>query len=141
MTRHASKLTRELLAGTGERATPTRLAVLEALLAADRALSHHELEEALRKRSRRCDRVTLYRVLEWLVGRGLVHKIAAEDRVWRFNAAGPEPHPHAHFQCTRCKRIYCLEELPPAFAFKLPPGFRYEHADLKLQGACADCRT
>ncbi len=141
MSPDASERALTLLAAAGQHATPARLAVLETLLDADRTLSHHEVDEALRKRSRYCDRVTLYRVLEWLVRRGLAHKIAGVDRVWRFNAADHELHPHAHFQCTRCKRVYCLEELEPDLAFKLPPGFRYEHADLKLQGACADCRA
>lgn len=130
----------ELLAGTGERVTPTRRAVLEVLLAADRALSHHELEQALRERSRHCDRVTLYRVLEWLVSRGLAHKIASEDRVWRFKAARNEEHRHAHFQCTRCREVFCLEDLQPVFILTLPPGFSYEHAELKVQGVCSDCK-
>ncbi|MGN2393708.1 Fur family transcriptional regulator, partial [Pelomicrobium sp. G1] len=68
-----------------ERATPARVQVLGVLLAADQPLTHHEVEEALRGRGR-VDRVTVYRVLEWLVGQGLAHRIAGDDRVWRYKA-------------------------------------------------------
>jgi len=60
-----------LLAERGARATRARIDVLSALLAADEALSHHDVERRL-ARGHDIDRVTLYRVLEWLTGQGLV---------------------------------------------------------------------
>lgn len=134
-----------LLTGAGERATAARLAVLTLLLDSPRALTHNELAAAARDGGTELDRVTLYRVLDWLVEKGLAHKIAGEDRVWRFNAmaAGAsglaEAHEHAHFQCSRCGRLYCLGDLRPVFAFTLPPGFRCEHAELTLRGLCPEC--
>jgi Fur family ferric uptake transcriptional regulator len=120
------------------RATPARVQVLEALLAAPHALSHAEVEARLDPRA--CpDRVTLYRVLDWLVSQGLAHKIAGEDRVWRFNAVGRADHGHAHFHCMRCGQVFCLSELQPAFAFNLPPGYRYQKAELSIQGLCPQC--
>lgn len=120
------------------RATPARVRVLETLLAAPHALSHAEVEASLG--SELCpDRVTLYRVLDWLVGKGLAHKVAGEDRSWRFNAVAQEGHGHAHFQCTRCGQIYCLSDLQPAFAFTLPAGFLYQRAELTIQGLCPGC--
>lgn len=120
------------------RATPARVRVLEALLATPHALSHAEIEASLGAGV--CpDRVTLYRVLDWLVSNGLAHKIAGDDRVWRFNAVAPDNHGHAHFHCSRCGQVYCLSELQPAFAFSLPPGFRYEKAELSIQGLCPNC--
>jgi Fe2+ or Zn2+ uptake regulation protein len=88
-----------LLAGTGARLTRARIEVLAALLRADEALTHHEVERRLR-RGQDVDRVTLYRVLEWLTEQGLVHKVSGEDRIWRFSAAGRRPARgggHAHF--------------------------------------------
>ncbi len=134
-----------LLQGAGERPTPARLAVLDILLATPRALTHTEIATAAREAGSELDRVTLYRVLDWLVEKTLAHKIAGEDRVWRFNAMGPDnhgqagAHEHAHFQCSRCGRLYCLDELRPVFAFSLPPGFRCDHAELILRGLCPDC--
>lgn len=134
-----------LLKRVGERSTPARLAVLDILLATPRALTHSEIADAARKAGSEQDRVTLYRVLDWLVEKGLAHRIAGEDRVWRFNALAGEAreqagtHEHAHFQCSRCGRLYCLDGLRPAFAFTLPPGFRCDHAELTLRGLCPDC--
>lgn len=122
------------------RATPARVGVLDCLLAAPHALTHAEVEASLD--SDRCpDRVTLYRVLDWLVSQGLAHKIAGDDRAWRFNAVVRENHGHAHFHCTRCGQVFCLSELQPAFAFNLPPGYLYQKAELSIQGLCPRCNT
>lgn len=120
------------------RATPARLHVLEVLLAAPHAMSHAEIEAGL-EASACPDRVTLYRVLDWLVSKKLAHKIAGADRTWRFNAVDRSNHGHAHFHCTRCGQVFCLNELQPAFAFSLPPGYQYESAELRIQGICPRC--
>lgn len=120
------------------RATSARLRVLELLLAAPHAMSHAEIEAGLEAEV--CpDRVTLYRVLDWLVSKELAHKIAGEDRTWRFNAVAQDSHGHAHFHCSRCGQVFCLSELQPAFAFNLPPGYRFQRADLTIQGLCPSC--
>ncbi len=120
------------------RTTPARVRVLEVLLAAPHALTRAEVEARLEADA--CpDRVTLYRVLDWLVSRGLAHKIAGDDRAWRFNAVDREDHSHAHFRCTRCGQVFCLSELQPAFAFSLPPGYQYQKAELSIQGLCPRC--
>lgn len=120
------------------RVTPARLRVLEILLAAPHAMSHAEIEAGLDPAV--CpDRVTLYRVLDWLVSKGLAHKVAGDDRAWRFNAAEQAGHSHAHFRCTRCGQVFCLSELQPAFAFNLPPGYQFQHAELTILGLCPGC--
>lgn len=128
----------EALIRSHGRATPARVSVLDVLLAAPHALSHAELEAHL-DGDPGPDRVTLYRVLDWLVSQGLAHKIAGDDRAWRFNAVARENHGHAHFHCTRCGQVFCLSELQPAFAFNLPPGYLYQKAELSIQGLCPSC--
>lgn len=128
----------ETLIQSHGRATPARVRILEILLAAPHALSHAEVEARLE--ADLCpDRVTLYRVLDWLVSNGLAHKVAGDDRTWRYNAVDLENHGHAHFHCTRCGQVFCLSELQPAFAINLPPGYRYERAELSIQGLCPQC--
>ena len=106
-----------------ERPTPARVAVLNALIATPTALTHLEIAAATQTAGSTLDRVTLYRVLDWLVDKGLAHKIAGEDRVWRFNAMTPNgqdshaTHEHAHFHCSQCGWLYCLDDLHPVFAF------------------------
>ena len=129
---------RERIRASGERLTTPRVRVLGALLEAGAARSHQDIEKALG--ATRMDRVTLYRVLEWLVSTGLAHRIAGSDRVWRFSIAG-ETHPsHAHFQCSRCGKVLCLDE-PSArrIALPMPRGCRPERVELTVTGLCADC--
>ena len=77
----------ELIRATGERVTNARIEILATLLEADGALTHAEIEGLLAQASG-IDRVTVYRVLDWLTAQNLAHKISGDDRVWRFNAAG-----------------------------------------------------
>jgi Fur family ferric uptake transcriptional regulator len=127
------------IAANGGRATRTRVAVLDILSSAGRPLAHDEVGEALTQLGIDHDRVTLYRTLDWLVTHALAHRVAGADRSWRFNAAADEAHGHAHFHCSRCGGVYCLESLQPAFAATLPAGFRMERADLSFHGRCPNC--
>jgi Fur family ferric uptake transcriptional regulator len=121
------------------RATRQRIAVLAVLLAARRALSHHEVERKVKRRAG-VDRVTVYRALEWLVACGLAHRIPGDDRVWRFNAAA-EGHAqrHAHFQCNDCGEVICLEKAVAADIVPLPAGYRSQEVELIVKGLCAGC--
>lgn len=106
------------------RVTPARVKVLAALLGAPRALSHQDMQESFAE----MDRVTLYRALDCLIAAGLTHKIAGDDRVFRYSAgtehserggasvqqrarasqATTTQHQHGHFKCTRCAKVFCL---------------------------------
>ncbi len=128
-----------LIRGTGARLTRPRVGVLATLLAAEQALSHHELEQRI-DRSFDVDRVTIYRVLDWLTAQGLAHRIAGDDRVRRFNAAGHvHEGSHAHFQCNACSTVFCLEESSPGPLIRLPRGFRPQQVELTVKGLCAKC--
>lgn len=140
MTEPASRAS-ERLRSDGRRGTPARLAVLDILLAAPTALSHQEVEQAARGKGLTADRVTLYRVLDWLVSQGLAHRIEGQDRVWRYKAGEREGHGHAHFHCNRCGQVYCLDELRPAFALSLPPGYLFQGAELTIRGLCPRCNA
>lgn len=120
------------------RATPARVRVLDLLRQATRALSHGEIEARLESGDQ-VDRVTLYRVLDWLVSKGLAHRVAGEDRAWRFNAVDQEGHQHAHFLCRRCGQVYCLDATPAGLGHGLPPGFMAERVELNVVGLCAAC--
>ncbi|HPE60114.1 MAG: transcriptional repressor [Thiothrix sp.] len=134
-------LARTLMAQTRGRITDARINTLGILLEHDAALSHQEIEARAQQQGLPFDRVTLYRALDWLVRQKLAHRIAAPERGWLYNA---QPHlstPHAHFHCTRCDHVYCLENLQPALLFNLPPGYQLESVELSLKGACPACAT
>ena len=129
-----------LLKTTGGRATQARLLVLGILLEATAALSHWEIEQQAHIRGLAADRVTLYRVLDWLVEQGLAHKIMGADRTWRYNAHAELNHAqHAHFHCQSCQQVFCLEQLQPAVLLSLPPGYQLRHVEINLQGLCPAC--
>lgn len=124
---------------TGERVTSGRVRILTILLTEQRAITHHEIEERL-SGEQRLDRVTLYRVLEWLNKRGFVHRVASDDRVWRFRANfDAHSHQHAHFKCTRCTTVICLDDLKARYDGPLPAGYRSQAVELIVKGVCAEC--
>lgn len=121
----------------GARATPARIRVLQILLNAPAALTHHDIEQALGALA--LDRVTLYRVLDWLVEAGLAHKSTDARGVFRFSvAAAGEHQAHTHFRCDFCGRVFCLDAPPPTPP-RLPDGFSLLRIDLDLRGCCATC--
>lgn len=152
------------------RATDARIKVLAALLGARYALSHQDVQDKLTD----MDRVTLYRALDCLTDAGLAHKIAGDDRVFRYNAAAEQhdhggahaqQHQHGHFKCTRCARVFCIEnvdekllsgagtktsadtspqkslkqQLQKVMQTALGKGFQTHDIELTIKGWCADC--
>lgn len=134
------------------RITPARIKVLAALLDAQRAFSHQDMQDAFAD----MDRVTLYRALDCLTDAGLAHKIAGDDRVFRYSAgterghmrqdASHEPHhQHGHFKCTRCAKVFCLDSigeqglLNDALQETLGKGFQSHDIEFTIKGWCADC--
>jgi Fur family ferric uptake transcriptional regulator len=110
--------------------------VLAALLEAKRPVSHHELESRLAP----VDKVTLYRVLDWLVAQQIAHRVAGDDRVRRFAVADPRHAEHAHFECLRCNAVTCLSDLPSrSVAVTMPRGYRFDTFELTAKGLCARC--
>ena len=130
----------KLLAERGVRTTRARIDVLSVLLAAGQALTHHEVEGRLKK-GHDVDRVTLYRVLEWLTEQGIAHKLSGDDRVWRFSVSGrahAATGAHAHFQCSDCGKVICLDEARMP-AISLPRGFRRREVEVTVKGSCDAC--
>lgn len=130
---------RERLRALGERQTPARVAILALLLESPHALSHQAIADRLEERGEHYDRVTLYRVLDWLVAQHLAHKLAGEDRIWRFNAVTNEQHIHPHFQCQACGQFSCLDAVQLTLS-PLPDGYTLQAVDTTLHGLCPACQ-
>jgi Fur family ferric uptake transcriptional regulator len=136
---YLQKQSEEMIRRRGERVTPARIQILAILLGECQAITHQEIEERLREKHR-LDRVTLYRVLEWLSEKGFVHKVVSEDRTWRF-LANTEEHPgqHAHFECLGCTRVVCLEDFEAVYEHPLPVGYHFWEIELTVKGLCDEC--
>ncbi len=131
---------RQLVKESGGRNTEARRNVLACLIAAGKALSHAEIEAQLADTD--LDRVTLYRVLEWLVERSLAHRVgglSGFDRAMRFAFSRPERRSaHAHFQCVRCGTTMCLDDVAVP-ALPVPDGIELQGIELAAFGYCAPC--
>jgi Fur family ferric uptake transcriptional regulator len=117
-----------LLRDASVRVTAARTNVLSTLLTTRAALSHQDIQDTFTE----MDRVTLYRALDCLTEAGLAHKIAVDDRIFRYSASSDqhEPHKHGagahqhrkpqaqhqhgHFKCTNCARVFCLDDTADA---------------------------
>ena len=128
----------------GLRSTPARERIFEYLNTHERALALTDLERDL---SAVGDRATLYRTLKSFEDAGLVHKVVGLDGVIRFalceTACGLHHahfHTHAHFSCTQCGHLTCLQEIELP-RIELPEGYQTNEVQLVFSGTCQHCGT
>jgi Fur family ferric uptake transcriptional regulator len=144
----------QIFTDAGLRSTKARIAVLNVLTNANSALSHSEILEQMSSQ-KEFDRVTIYRVLDWLTEHHLIHKISGENRAWKFQLSQSsysqiEPdsdkkqflanlHQHAHLHCASCGKVTCIHELKPQFPKQVLAQYHVESIDINIKGLCSDC--
>lgn len=132
----------ERLHRAGERVTPQRLRVADALAAAGRQLTAEELWLRMRAREGRIGRATVFRSLEALVDAGLARRLEREHHVYGYVACRPSH--HHHLACTACGRVMEIDEsyvAPVADRVAAETGFVIDDARLDFYGRCGDCRV
>ncbi len=134
----------EELHTAGLRATPARIAVLDALHRASAPRSHAELCRQLS--AKRLDPTTIYRNLVALTEAGLCVRSDHGDRRWRFELARGaheqrSTHRHPHFLCTDCGGVSCLPEVEVRVpkSENLPRSTHAGHFEVQLRGLCDRC--
>lgn len=131
----------EACARDGETLTPLRRAVLALVLQAPRPLTAYQLLEQLQA-ARRAAPPTIYRALDFLLARRLVHRI---ERLGAFVACAEPDHEHALAQFLICRQCHAVTELDDhdvaeaVAAAAGSIGFRLEHAVIEVDGLCASC--
>jgi len=133
---------RRLLESRQLDSTPHRLAVLAAVGDSPGPLRAQDILVQLR-RTRTINRVTVYRILDLLVEKGLVERMSSGDRSFRYGLS-PDVHhrPHAHFYCTRCGLMECLaEDQVEIDTEPLARAFRgvIDKVEIRLDGTCKTC--
>ena len=106
------------------------------------AVSHAELEGAFNGDA---DRVTLYRALNTLEEKGIVHKVLGRDGIARYALCQDDctvhrhDDQHLHFHCNTCKNVFCLavDDYPEV---NLPAGFMLSKIQLSAEGICDICQ-
>jgi Fur family ferric uptake transcriptional regulator len=132
----------ELLEKSGLGATSHRLKVLEIIGNNNSPLSAREIYNTL-NRTDEINRVTVYRILERLVESGLIDRISSGGRSFRYGLAPNENHePHAHFYCTECGNLECLN--PESLRLDMDPIQRtfpgkVRNVQIRLDGLCKTC--
>jgi Fur family transcriptional regulator, ferric uptake regulator len=130
---------KQFILDAGLRPTNARVAVLNTLSEAASALSHPEVLERL-AHYKEFDRVTIYRVLDWLTENHLVHKVVSENRAWKFQFSQHEAaHQHAHLECSACGKLICIHEIEPHFSKPILSKYQVESIDIHLKGICQEC--
>ena len=132
----------QLLARHGVRPTVVRLAVLEILGTAPRALRALDILELLRVR-RPVNKVTIYRLLDDFTRCGILRRLSLEGRVSHYELACEHYPPHPHFQCHTCREVQCLEPVPLKRMWEEiqgPLGNRADHIEVRVAGLCHKCR-
>jgi len=133
-------LTRDRLRAAGERVTPQRLLVAEALAATDRQLTAEQLWHRLRRRSPQIGRATVFRTVEALVAAGVARRFELENHVYGYAAC--DPGHHHHLACSVCGRVEEIDEgyvSPVATRVASDTGFVIDDARLDFYGRCARC--
>jgi len=143
----------DIIKQAGLKSTASRLEVISVLVKHNAPLTHQEI---LKQLPDSFDRVTLYRVLDWLLKNNITHRVAGQDRAWHFQlndgaknlyrkATTTTPsgvvneHSHAHFECKDCGKIFCLENVYPKLSNEMPADFNVDSVELNIKGRCVKC--
>jgi len=132
----------ERLAAAGERVTPQRLRVANALAADGRQVTAEELYRSLRHHLPRIGRATVFRTLDTLVDVGVARRLELDGHVYAYVACLAEH--HHHLACTNCGRVEEIDEAyvrPIADKVAREMGFQIDDARLDFYGRCATCRA
>ncbi len=124
--------------------TQLRRSVLGLVLQAGRPVTAYQLLDMLKETREGAMPPTIYRALDFLMSKQLVHKIE------RLNAFVPctDPGQHTHSAqfliCSQCGRVSELEDHTVAHALEQAAragGFRLSNVVVELEGICAACDT
>jgi Fur family zinc uptake transcriptional regulator len=120
--------------------TETRRKVFELVIKAGQPIGAYRLLEAMQDKGSRVMPPTVYRALNFLQGKGLVHRIESLNA---FVACTPSGHEHGQFLiCSECGRTEELADESVSAMMReraKSRGFTLTQPMIELKGLCADC--
>jgi Fur family ferric uptake transcriptional regulator len=105
------------------------------------ALSHNDLEVLT---GQRYDRVTIYRTLDLLCAKSIIHRVIDDSGISKYSLSkyeppeNPEVNKHLHFKCQKCGHTYCFSTIDlPEINF--PAQLKVTSLDISAEGICHNC--
>lgn len=122
--------------------TRNRLTVLEVVGNNNSPLNAQQIYATL-IRNHEINRVTVYRILDLLVEKGILERLSGAGRSFYYGLAPNDHHrPHPHFYCTSCGNIECLN--PESLLLDVAPLERTYPGEIqgvavRVDGVCKNC--
>ena len=131
-----------LLQGQGVEPNLNRLQVLTVLEGSQHPMTAKEVLDTILE-SRKVDRVTIYRILDLLVDKGVLNRVSTGVGAASYclRESGKNDG-HSHFHCTVCGKVQCIDNNTlnidkDALISAIP--LRVSNVDLRLDGICEEC--
>jgi Fur family ferric uptake transcriptional regulator len=131
---------KEILKKRSLKATSNRLNLLTKLQNNGSAMSYSKIQETMQP----IDRVTLYRTIEKLKEKGIIHTAFQSNNEIYYAICGMDCstenhiHNHVHFKCIKCETVTC-EELLNSLNILLPK-YEIHNIAVNVNGLCEICR-
>jgi len=135
---HAERACRE----RGQRFTPIRRQVLEALLSSHRPLGAYDVAALLARGHARPAPITVYRALDFLIEQGLVHRIVSRNAFLACAHNHDERATVAFLICERCSavgEIAAAALAQPLIDRARADGFAPKLTVVEIAGTCSHC--
>ncbi len=120
--------------------TSHRVGLLNILEGCEQAITEKDLEILM---NGSCNRTTIYRNLNFLVEKKIVHRIlsgeAVKYKLVKDSGEDDRSPDHVHFECKACNTTFCFEEISVQ-NFKLPEGFTRIENQFIILGICKNCQ-
>ncbi|MBF0309957.1 MAG: transcriptional repressor [Magnetococcales bacterium] len=134
---------RELCLKQGAELTPHRRQVLEILASSHQALGAYDILGRMGGHQRRLAPMVVYRALDFLMGLGLVHRLAGRSAYFACRRSHAEGEVQ-YWICQRC--LVVAETAADSIAGAFPGvaeglGFRVERVNIEIEGECPQCRA
>ncbi len=137
---HAERICR----AKGQKFTPIRRQVLQALSASHRPLGAYDVIAALSTDGIRPAPITVYRALDFLIANGLVHRIESRNAFLACVHAHGSGSTVAFLICERCGAVGEVADAPAARNLNEAArrtGFTPRLSVVEITGICAHCRA
>lgn len=131
---------KEILKKRNLKATSNRLNLLMKLQNNGSAMSYSNIQNTMQP----IDRVTLYRTIEKLKEKGIIHTAYQSNNEVYYAICGMDcstdnhSHNHVHFKCLKCKTVTC-EDLLKSLKISLPK-HEIHNVAVNVNGICEICR-